>query len=67
MISDNASLEDFGLSGMTTPEERKKEYVRQSKGMHRRLRAKFWLMILDKDPEVAKLLGIKLEKKRGRR
>ena len=68
MTSDgNARLEDFGISGMTTPEERKKEYQRQSKGMSRRLRAEYWLMILEKDPEVEQLIGVKLGKRRGRR
>ena len=64
---DNARLEDFGISGMTTPEERKKEYQRQSKGMSRRLREKYWLMRPEKDPEVAQLMGVKLGKRRGRR
>jgi len=70
--NDNARLESFGISGLTSPEERNAEYIRQCKGLSQRLRAKFWLMILEKDPEVAKLRGVgprprRRTKRRGRR
>lgn len=46
----NAKLEDFGVRGTTTPEERLKEYKAQ------KLKGKKWLEALDRDREVAKIV-----------
>jgi hypothetical protein len=59
-------LEDFGARGIASPADRLKEYQAQSKGLPRKLQAKFWLEILERDPNVRKLLDLK-EKSRRRR
>jgi len=61
---DNARLEDYGVSRTTTPEDRRREYDRQSDGMRPKLREKFWCMVREKDPDVARLLEAECE--RGR-
>lgn len=65
----NEKLEDCGVRGIPSPQERLKVYREQSKGMDKKLRAKFWLGVLDSDKEVAKLCranGSPPPKKRGR-
>lgn len=62
--SGNARLEDFGTMGLTSPEERANEYKRQCRGLSTRLQAKFWLMVLEKDSEVAVLLGARPRRRR---
>lgn len=65
----NENLEDCGVRGIPTPQERLRTYQQQSKGMGKKLRAKFWLGVLDSDKEVAKLCranGSPPPKKRGR-
>jgi hypothetical protein len=59
-------LEDFGIRNTTSPEERLAEYKSQCKGISQRLQAKFWLMVFEKDKEVAKLIGHMKPKQRGR-
>ena len=56
-MSSNASrLEDFGASGVVSPIERLKEYQEQCKGLSKKLQARFWLEVLERDSEVKKLL-----------
>jgi hypothetical protein len=52
MSSKTARLEDFGARGVVPPAERLKEYQEQSKGLSRRLRARFWLEVFERDSEV---------------
>jgi hypothetical protein len=52
---------------MATPEERLKEYKAQCRGLPKRLQAKFWLMVVSKDPEVARLIGAAVKRRRSRR
>jgi hypothetical protein len=61
-----ARLEDFGARGVVSPSERFRVYQEQSKGLPKMLQAKFWIGVLDRDPEVRKLLELK-EKTRRRR
>ena len=62
-----ARLEDFGARGTVSPEDRFREYQEQSKGLPRGLKAKFWLEVLDRDPEVAKLEGVERRRAFGRK
>ena len=50
-------LEDFGIRETLSPKERLQEYQEQAKGMGKVLRARFWLGVLDKDPEVRALVS----------
>jgi hypothetical protein len=54
-----ARLEDFGAHGVVPPIERLKEYQEQSKGLSRRLQARFWLEVLERDREVARIVKSK--------
>jgi len=54
-----AHLEDFGARGVVPPAERLKEYQEQSRGLSRRLQARFWLEILERDHEVARIIKSK--------
>lgn len=58
-------LEDFGVRGICTPEERLGEYKTQCRGLSKRLQAKFWLMVIERDAEVAKLLESTKRRRRG--
>ena len=67
-MSSNASrLEDFGARGIASPADRLKEYQSQSKGLPKKLQAKFWLEVLDRDTEVKRIIENKDGKKDGRR
>jgi hypothetical protein len=59
MSSKVARLEDFGARGVVPPVERLKEYQEQSKGLSRRLQARFWLEVLERDHEVAQIIKSK--------
>jgi hypothetical protein len=61
-----ARLEDFGARGVVSPAERFKVYQEQAKGLAPKVRARFWLGVLERDPDVRKLLDLK-EKNRRRR
>lgn len=52
-------LEDFGAAGPVTPEERFREYQQRCKTLPRNARARFWLGIMDTDPEVARLKEVR--------
>jgi hypothetical protein len=52
-------LEDFGARGVTSPVERLKVYQEQSKGLSKGLKARFWLEILERDHEVARIVKSK--------
>lgn len=67
MTMSTSRLEDFGTRGMTTPEERLKEYKEQCRGLPKRLQARFWLMIMQKDPEVAKRVGAAIKRWHSKR
>ncbi len=64
-VAQMALLEDFGTQGLTTPKQRLAEYKHQCRGLSTGLQAKFWLTVIAKDAEVAKLL--ELPGKRSRR
>lgn len=59
MRPEMARLEDFGARGVVPPTERLKEYQEQSKGLSRRLRARFWLEVLERDHDVARIVKSK--------
>jgi hypothetical protein len=61
-----AHLEDFGVHGIVSPAERFEEYQVQCKGLSRKLQARFWLGVLERDPDVRRLLDVKDKKKRRR-
>jgi len=62
----SARLEDFGARGIVSPTERLKEYQEQCKGLPKAKKARFWLGVLDRDPEVRQLADIEMRrKKRG--
>jgi len=65
--SGHARLEDFGARGTVGPEERFKEYQEQCKGLSKRFQARFWLEVLTRDPEVAKLKGVERRRAFGRK
>ena len=50
-------LEDFGIRETMSPKERHQEYQEQAKGMRKELQARFWLGVLEKDPEVRALVS----------
>jgi len=50
-----------------SPEERLKEYVDQCKGLPKTLQAKFWLDVLDGDPDVRALVESERARKVKRR
>jgi hypothetical protein len=52
----NEKLEDFGIKVDPTPQERLKTYQDQAMGLAPKVRAKFWLGVLDADAEVKKLV-----------
>jgi hypothetical protein len=56
MISNASRLGDFGVRGLAPPAERLKAYQEQSKGLSRRLQARFWLEVLERDSQVKKLV-----------
>lgn len=64
---DTKRLEDFGIRGMISPEDRLKQYQADCKALPRAKQAAFWLGVLGRDPQVRKL--VELDKKinvRGR-
>ena len=63
----NARLEDFGTRGTIGPEERLREYQRQCKGLRKPFRAKFWLEVLERDPDVRALAGVTPTPRRRKR
>ena len=63
----NARLEDFGARGTINPEERLREYQRQCRGLRKPLQAKFWLEVLERDPEVCAIAGVGPASPRRRR
>ena len=65
MNSKTSRLEDFGARGVVPPDERFKEYQEQSKGLSRRLQARFWLEVLERDQEVARIVESKGEEGMG--
>ena len=63
-----ARLEDFGARGVVSPAERMQEYQSQCKGLPKKVQARFWLGILERDPDVRRLLDLKEKTaRRGRR
>ena len=56
MTAKTAHLEDFGTRGVVPPVERLKEYQEQSKGLPKKLQARFWLEVLKGDPEVNEIV-----------
>jgi hypothetical protein len=56
MSSKVPRLENFGVCGVVPPAERLKEYQEQSKGLSRRLQARFWLEVLERDSEMKDLV-----------
>lgn len=56
MSSRVARLEDFGIRGTVAAAERLREYRRQCRGLSRRLQARFWLDVVKRDREVARLV-----------
>ena len=58
-VTESPRLEDFGARGVVPPAERLKEYQEQSKGLSRRLQARFWLEVLERDQEVARIVKSK--------
>jgi len=59
-----ARLEDFGVRGIVSPAERLKEYQSQCKGLPKKVQARFWLGILERDPDLRRLLDVKDKKRR---
>lgn len=51
-------LEDFGASGTVPPAERLRTYREQAKDLPPKVRARFWLGVLERDPEVKRLAAI---------
>jgi len=66
IIPKTARLEDFGTRGIVPPAERFKVYQEQAKGLPPKVRARFWLGVLDREPDIRKLLDLKERKRRGR-
>lgn len=61
-------LEDFGIKVVPTPQERLATYKAQCRGMPKLKKARFWLGVLDSDPEVSELCKANgTPRKRGRR
>ncbi len=60
-----ARLEDFGTQHMPSPRDRKDEYIRQCKELPKEKQAKFWLQVMDRDPEVAALSTFKTNRSRA--
>jgi hypothetical protein len=56
IIPETAKLEDFGARSVVSPKDRLKEYQSQSKGLPRKLQARFWLEVLKGDPEVNEIV-----------
>jgi hypothetical protein len=54
-----AKLEDFGVRGTIDALHRKAEYAKQCKSLRQEQQVAFWLEIMRKDPEVAKLVTFK--------
>lgn len=49
-------LEDFGAKAPATPEQRLAEYQEQAKGLPKTKAARWWLGVLEHDPEVRRLV-----------
>ena len=60
-------LEDFGVRETLGPQERLREYQEQAKDMRQSLRARFWLGVLERDPEVKALVSERNPHKRRMR
>lgn len=54
-----AKLEDFGMRSAMSPQERKAEYGRQCREKPVNQWGKFWMDVIDKDPEVGALVKFK--------
>jgi len=59
-----ARLEDFGARGTVSPKERFKQYQADCKALPKVKQGKFWLGILERDPDVRKLLELKESRRR---
>jgi hypothetical protein len=57
-------LEDFGARGIVSPQERFAQYIEDCKKLPRRKQGLFWLGVLDRDPDVRRLLELKERKRR---
>lgn len=51
-------LEDFGAKTPATPEQRLVEYQEQAKGLPKTKAARFWLGVLEHDPQVRALVKV---------
>jgi len=67
MSTQETRLEDFGARGVVSPSERLKEYQEQCKAMSKRLQARFWLEVLERDREVRQMFEKDGGTKHGRR
>jgi len=56
MSSEVARSEAFNVRGLVPAAERLKEYQQQCKGLSKRLQARFWLEVLERDSEVKDLV-----------
>jgi len=59
-------LEDFGTKDTVSPRERYNQYVKDCKSLPKQKQGKFWLAILEQDPQVRRLLDLDEKKRRGR-
>ena len=67
MKGKNQRLEQFGLNGLASPEERLKGYRELIKSLPRSKQALAWLDLLDHDPLVRGLLEIRVAYPRHRK
>jgi len=51
-----AHLEDFGARGIVSPAERFKQYQADCKVLPRAIQGRFWLEVLERDPQVKRLM-----------
>jgi hypothetical protein len=58
-LAKNERLEDFGIRQTMGPKERKAEYAKQCKALPQDQQGRFWMDVLQKDPEVAKIVTFK--------
>ena len=58
-----SKLEDFGMNKSISPRDRKTEYIRQCKLLPRDQQAKFWMSVLEHDPEIAPIVIFKRSKR----
>lgn len=63
----NTRLEDFGVGRIAGPKDRLEEYKRQCRELPKLRQARWWLQVLEHDPEVRALVAAEALRKRRRR